>query len=261
MIIIWGRKIRRRHHGRRANFCPICRDVRAFRVTEVRSYPHLYYVTVGFGRAEAYERSCESCRLSLEAENEDITESIRDRHAVLDDLIARTNPKVADRWGSRLAMERRLAARQLTAEEREALVLEPFVLLAPEVELRKATTHLDWVSGLFLLLTVAATIGWIVYVNSPSASWVHPDHSVPIGIGVFAAFGVAALVAMFGDARRFARRVTLSKLVRALHPLGPTTEELERALAVCRARDLALGRLLKPAEVHDAIAAHVPHHA
>lgn len=259
MIIIWGRKIQTKFVGRKPGYCPLCRMLRPFRVEEVVSVGHLYYIPLGSRRTEAVVRVCEQCRQKYDADDHDYSMCVRDRRASLEELLESAPAGLGPRDAVRLEMEERVRAKRLTPEERRALVGEPFHLVASDVEVRRSTNHIDTVSGTLLALTAALTIGWIILAGTPPVSgWFTSDQSIMIGLGIFAVTGISMLIAMMGDTRRYCRRVALPKLARALQPLDPSDAEIEAALDRCRGADLALARYLRPTDVREALDMHLP---
>ena len=66
-VLFWGRKRREDHLGFVADFCPICREVRPFRLLAIRMVPHLFFIPMGSGRLECHVRVCLECGIRLSA--------------------------------------------------------------------------------------------------------------------------------------------------------------------------------------------------
>src|SRR4249920_611033 len=60
-VVVWGTKIVRKPLGLVADFCPICRCVRAFRMSRVNLTDHLYFVAIGEGQVADFVIECTSC--------------------------------------------------------------------------------------------------------------------------------------------------------------------------------------------------------
>ncbi len=260
MFIVWGTKIVRKARGRRADYCPICREVRPFKAVEVRSVGHIYYIPLGRGKVEHMSDTCEDCDVELFREPGEGGEPVRDRWADVEELIERTNPKLRQEIAGRLDVERRAAAGQATSEERQALIFEPFAIVAPLAERRANQTSFDRVSGTLCVATLLTVLAWVWIANgSPWASHIGTETALLVGFGLGGAGGLMTLISLLGDTMRYIRRTLLPKIARALRPLRPTEEEIVDVLTTLRQAKHPLGkaiqtdRVMQALEVHDAI--------
>lgn len=226
MFIVWGRKTVYRKLGYVADFCPICRGPQAFELQRIGSAGHVYYISSGEGELVGYQRVCEKCGTSLQAEPATYAAMSKTR-APLAELVKQTYPGMERVLQERLALEERvkLAPASLSKEERTALIRSPFVLLSPQVEKRFASTHLDkevffaLVAALLLLSFGPALVGAIA------------RDATELGVLVSLAAGVVLVgwqVATSG--RRFMRRQVIPVLAASLRPLKPTDSELQAVL-------------------------------
>jgi hypothetical protein len=256
MFIIYGTKVRQRRLGRRPDFCRICRKIRPFRVEQIESVSHLYYIPLGSGKIHGHIKSCEDCGVAFDADVDDAMQCSRVRGSDLAELIASTNPQVAKECSERLELEQKVKSRKLTAAERESLILEPFVLLNPALQHRASQVYFDRVSTLALLATIVLPLG--VLGAGKAVSHVSDDSLSTIALalaGFLALFTIGALVT---DKSRFCRRTILPNLARALFPLDPSFDEIDQALAKLKTMGWAVGKRIKTGDVMTALQCHLP---
>lgn len=143
-MIIWGRKTVRRHVGYVADFCPICACARPFAVTRVGSAGHLYFISVGDGTLVGHERACKVCSIALRADPAQYMAMAKQPLGILE-LIQQTFPNFKKVHGDRLAFEAAIRANphSLAPEDRQSLLMAPFVLLSPKVSQHFESIHLD----------------------------------------------------------------------------------------------------------------------
>jgi len=240
-MIIWGTKRVERTLGYAADFCPLCREVRTFKVKRIGMAGHLYYLSFGQGELAGYVRTCTTCGTDLNA-NPDQYAKLSDEALPPPQLQPITFPNLAAVHGARLAIEKTLKASmaKLSAEDRVALLKEPFILLSPKVEARFASTHFDGPTGLTLL---AAVIG-LIFIPALLAG-AFPSYSTEL---VFTCIGVAIVaigVQMFLQSERFMRKKVIPVLAPALKPLKPTPQELEAVLKDMKSLGRRIGSKLK----------------
>lgn len=234
MVIPFGSKIVRRKRGYVADFCPICRTPQVFRLLRVISVGHIAYVTVGLGTVMDHERACLACRTAVRADPGFYASVSRARRP-LAELMARTFPNDAGAVAS-LGAQLALAARikqdpaSLSAEERQALIRHPFLLLGPKVDEHFSRTGVDGpvmlaIVAAFALLVFLPEIAMKVTASTDAQPWLF----------ISCALGLA-LVAwqLVESGRRFMRREVLSALELALRPLRPTDGELDAVLRELR---------------------------
>jgi hypothetical protein len=252
MLIHFGTKLVRKWRGRRADFCTLCRDFRPHRVLEVRTVFHVNFIPLPLGRRQGYERACESCglaRLTPGAVNPHAV--TRDRRADLETLLSETNPDAASLSANRLAYESRVRSGALTAQERRAAILEPFLSADTLLQGRSKEMHIDFISGLALLATVAA----FAVAIALAAIFFRPGYEF-LSQGAFAtacAIGLGAVALLLTDVPRYARRAVLPHIVQALRPLKPSREEIEETIQTLKARRVRLGKNLKTVSIVEAL--------
>jgi hypothetical protein len=225
-----------------ADFCPICRRPTAQGLRMHGQALHWYGLRIGPIALEDYTRRCEACTTLYSAEEGHYRDKARWRRVPIDALIARTQPNLAQKYARRLELEARLllAPEMLTPGERQALVREPFELLAGEVA--QAIRRKPWD-----LRTVAA-LAFALLVPIPAAVWImerfpaEPAQMLWIGGGGVCGAGLLAAIAFNqGSPGRYLRRRVLPRIARTLHPLEPTEAEVGTAMAQQFARDRTFG--------------------
>ncbi len=254
MIIIYGKRQYSKRRGRVAEFCPICRAVRSCNVTEICSVTHLYYLPLSRPKTEAYRVLCEQCKSLIADDVADYISLSKDKRLSLADLIERTNPAAEDTAIHQLTLEERAASGDLSVDERYDLLNKPFLLVAPQFELRKARIHVDRRSAAWLLMTFVAP--WLLLipaftVQSPAA------HRVLLYAGLMlAAFSLLMLIhSLATDPMRFLNRRYRRFIAESFAEIDPTHEELKMVLSALRSQGVALGRKLRPEWVLEAIRA------
>lgn len=237
--VSWGPKITRRTLGRVADFCPICRGFRAFRLTRVGKANPISSLAGGAGMLLGYEKTCATCGITSAAYARLYVQASAERGDELPELIEKTNPDLARKCAARLHLEKRVRESRLSAAERLALIREPFLLTNALIEARAAITRFDPPSGLSLLATVALVIAGMLL--APAGSYLRAGS---LGIGCL---GVLFTFYLFvTDVGRYTRREVHPKLLIALRPLGPTLQELQDVLRNLRNLGMAAGYKIKP---------------
>jgi hypothetical protein len=245
MFIVWGRKIVRRKLGQVADFCPICRTTTAFTLMRVGSASHVYYISSGEGELVGHERSCTTCSTTLRADPARYG-GVGKARTPLPELIAQTHAGIGEVLSERFALEARIAGDlpSLSADEREALIREPFMVMSGRVEEHFSTTHIDKEMGLAIVAALALLI-----LGPASLHGLMPNEEGTLFL-IFAGIGLA-LVVWQGilSGQRFMHRAILPPLARALHPLRPTEAELEAVRSALRVHGHKLGRRLRTADL------------
>ena len=227
MFIVWGKKHVYRRLGYVSDFCPICRKIQPFEVRRIGLAGHLYYISAGEGELVGHERTCQRCKIALEANPGNYT-AILKNPAGDSELKTQTFPDIEEVLKDRLALEERVRTTPstLSRSERNALIKTPFFLLSPRVEKRFASIHLDKEIGLALISAI------MIMVLAPSVSQaMMPDSGelLLMGLMVSAVGLVVWQIAVSG--RRFMKRQIIPTLAGCLRPLDPTQEELQAVLA------------------------------
>jgi hypothetical protein len=246
MFIVWGKKVVYRKLGHVADFCPICREVRAFEVRRVGVAGHVYYISFGDGELAGHDRTCRSCGIILKADLGSYASLSPTDAGPLEALIGQTFPNLREAAGDRLAIEEQVqqSPDSFSPDERRALLREPFLLLSPKVDQRFAAVHIDKEIGLAL----AAVLGLCILGPLLAAQ-------LRSGAGFDAflialALGAVLVVWMgVGAGRRYLARQVIPALATALRPLRPQEQELQQVLGELKSHKLKIGRKLRLADL------------
>lgn len=248
-MLIHGTKFRERKLGWVAEFCPICRTVRACRFIRIGLVHHIYFVGFGSGTLIGFQAECSECKTRISTEENRYRLIEKKNPADLAALTAASFPNLPEILGERLTVEKQLrdAPDTITAELRRTMIAEPFSVLNPEVESRHRQTEFDKpaaVGCLGTVIVVAAGVFGFTYVPK---EW---DDVAGITLLTLAAIGIIyTIVQLCLVNRRYYRRLTLPRLVRALRPLKPEAGELEAAILRCREVGMRIGKQTKAADI------------
>jgi hypothetical protein len=251
MYIPFGRTNSYRTLGRVADFCPLCRGIRPFRLLQVDSIRHFYSIPLGGRTSIGQSRVCETCQLVGPAPSDGYRALSNDPDADLDTLIAETNPEIRRNYASRLILEERIAARKLTAGERSTLLREPFEMAGAVLARRDAVGNLDLPSHLGCLGSLFLPVACLLILP---LVWKTSGDSIELAAiavgGCCLAFTFLAIVT---DARRLARRVIVPRLVACLRPLDPSAEEIDEILESMRRARSPLAEVVSPRDLTNAL--------
>lgn len=251
MFIVWGKKLVYRKIGFVADFCPICRTVQAFLVKRVGLAGHVYYLSAGEGELAGFERTCQSCATTFVTDPGKYQEIVK-KSASLADLRERTYADIDVVLHDRLQLEARIinAPLSLSSEERIDLIRSPFLMLAPKVEKRYASTDLDKEVALALVAALA------LMVAGPAAALALIPDAGPGIVLVFILAAVALVGWQIAMAKsRFMKRQVIPVLAKALRPLQPSEGELKAAVAELSKLGHKIGTKLKLPELQAQLAA------
>lgn len=247
MFIVWGRKIKRRTAGYVADYCPVCRAKRVFKLQEVRSAGHVYYISLSRGQLVGHERKCAECGTFFKA-NAAAYAGVSRVPSSLGELERQTYPGLDTAIKDQVALDERIRRQRLTPSERHSLIRAPFVFLSSKVERRFAATHIDAGVGLALIAAVA-----LLFLAAPVGKLFLPD-SPEIFFLVFLLVGIALVGwQVIASGSRFMRREIIPTLAKALKPLQPTREEIELVLTELRGVKHKIGRKLRAAELLESL--------
>lgn len=248
MFIVWGSKRTVRKLGYVADFCPICREPRSFRLSRIGSASHMYYISFGSGKLVGHLIECGDCGQALSADPMAYPTYEKASSPDLEYLIRVTHPNLREVYATRLAAEAqvRRSPGAIPREERAKLILEPFALLNPAVEERfTRDTRMDKQSGIGCLgsmILLGVFLGIAVNLREPLQGQVMAAGFALFGVGTLYTFVQLGL-----GPRRFLRTQVAPKIARTLDPLEPTLEEITACLDRCKAAGMKIGQKLKPA--------------
>jgi hypothetical protein len=244
-MIFWGTKEVLRGLGFAADFCPLCRDVRAFEIKRVGMAGHVYGLSLGEGELSGYIRTCTVCRSDLNA-TPDVYRKLSDKPLAMSELAALTYPNLKESYAKRLAVEAtvKTSAAQVSQADRSALIREPFVLLSPKVEQRFASLNLDAAT-----LLTAVIAPFVIAFAADHAALVLPAAAAKavnaITIATFIAWIIGLVVLHSRAADNYMRKEIFPVIVPALLPLKPTPQELDAVLKEMKKLGRKIGAKLR----------------
>lgn len=245
MLIIVGTRIRKRSLGRVAEYCPLCREIRPCRVTQIESISHLYFIPISRAKIKGHIVECEKCRQRVSTHIGVFTGFSRNRNDTIDKLIEQTNPDIEARLIRKLELAERAAGGSVSPEERLELLNAPFQAIAAAVEGRVAQMHADRQSGALLLALAAAVLGFFLSLAFARHGALRPI--LLYGCGIAGALIFIALIwSLATEPRRFIKRRLGPLIIESLADLHPTREELKTVFRGLRARRLVVGRKISP---------------
>jgi hypothetical protein len=240
MFIVWGKKAVTRRMGYVADFCPVCRGPKAFQLNRVGMASHVYYIPMGEGALIGHDRACNDCGVKLKADPRTYT-SIPKKLSDVDSLRRQTYPRLLEVYAERLRIEDKVrnAPNELTAEERAALIKQPFALLTHVVQRRFSATHLDK-ECLFAMTGTAVAM----LIAGPVTTAVAPEYAPSVLMTLLAAGSIATIWLIATGGRRYIKRKIIPVLSESLRPLQPTLSEINSVLAELRRVGQKLGKKL-----------------
>ncbi len=241
-FIVWGTKQVKRRLGYVADFCPICRSIQAHQVDRLGMAGHIYYIPFGEGKLVGYHGTCCTCSLLTNADPNLHSKVSKTLMPNLQDLIQESFPNIETHYAQRLDIEQNLKQlpRSLPDELRQALLEEPFRLIAPMLDIGDGMYYFDRNS----LIGAVMTMVTLMFVSVLGAA------------GLFIFLGSLCYTCFelfFQRRRKYLKRTLIPMLAQTLRPLNPTLDELRSCLnqlAIARKR---LGLKLKPEVLHMAI--------
>lgn len=245
MLSVWGRKIARRPLGFVADYCEICAEPKAFKLTRLSSVGHICYISFGSGELIGYERTCTCCDAFFDADSS-VYAGVSRIAWPIETLQRKTSPHFENVMEERRVLEKRISdsRHMLTQDERMVRIKTPFLLLSPIVERRFSSARLDFGIG----LAFAVATGLCVAVPG-IAQAIAPDAGAWLFV-VAMLIGSAPIIWQFNAASsRFMRREILPILAKLLAPLRPSQEEVERTLLEFKKAGHKIGNKLDASEV------------
>jgi hypothetical protein len=245
-LLHWGKKQVEKREGFVADFCPICRGFRAFRLTRIGRALAFNEVPLSQGTLVGHVKTCCECGLrSWVSDGRYRGSEPRDERG-LEFLIERTLPGLAAEFAQRLGLEEELKRGRLDYSScpRQELLMEPFKVLTPMVdEFFQGPARVDAPSGLACLGTLAVTLGLFIF-SSVHIRGPAQDRAL-VGVGLVLLLGIAfSLYQLHRVPFRRVKRQAVPLAARALRPLQPSRREIEECLRQCGKS--WLGKAMKP---------------
>jgi len=251
MFIVWGKTIKRQKLGYVADYCAVCRDLRAFHVKRVGSASHVYYISFGEGELVGYERTCQACNTAFDA--------VPDTYAGMSRVSRPGNELISETFPNYYTVYRELIERErkvrdtpslLTPAERRARLREPFRVVAPIVQQKLSSTQVDW----RVWLAFAAFIPILWSIGGLVRLFTDDENAVTRGALVGLALGVGLIASQtFTSARRYVLKSAVPPLTTALAPLRPSEAEISDILKELQQHKLKLGSKLRASDLTESI--------
>lgn len=253
-MIIWGKKYVYSRLGYVADFCHICREVRAFELTRIGLAGHVYYISLSQGDLVGHERKCATCGTEFNCKPEIYARPSKELLAVRE-LIRITFPNLATYHAERFALEKAIRDpfHKISAGDRLALIKEPFALLSHKAEAHFRASFFDNQSIAAFL--AALLIGAFVAIGLVQ---ILPDFDVVIFVSVLIVACVSAWAWSFRTRKKFVHREIIAPLALSLHQLKPTRDEIAGVLKDMKALGLMIGSRVKTDMVMAALQSFVP---
>ena len=253
-MIIWGKQYVRKSQGYVADFCPMCHDVRAFKLVRVGLAGHIYYISLTEGELVSYERSCESCGMVFGTEAERYARALKEL-CPLRELMAQTFPNIATHYAQRFAVEKALRDPfgKVSPAERTALIKEPFQILAQRAEERYSAGLVNGASAAAFIAAIC--IGGVASALLEARLGLSSEEQPMLWAGVLVVAAIVAWIFSLWWRHRWMRKEIVPRLAGALRLLKPTDAEVAAALADMKALGLRIGSRLKPEAVMAALKA------
>lgn len=231
MLIVCGTKLRHRDSGSAKLFCPICREVKAFRVSRAFEHRHLYLLTYGTGTPVSDTAICDTCGCEFpqragrfETYDENLVTAIFERQA----------------------LESKARTGMLTAEERKFLLQEPFLTMDYSHRRRLQTgTQTSIASVLIVVTSVLGIVCASQWFMLAGATPRERASIMPWVIGCSTALLMLLLTTawfVLTNHRRRSVRHELPHIASSLLALKPTVAELEVTLSALQAENVHIVR-------------------
>lgn len=237
MILVFGTHSGFTELGNVADFCPICLQLRCFKLFRHTKRGHVYGVKVGAGQSAGDFVSCLTCGAFYPVDSTKFKEPCAATD--LDGAIQASFPNIREHHADRLDCEVRIREQRLTDDDqRRFLLAEPFRFLDYVISTRAhGRMQMDRVSSIgcaaSLIFCVLVKIGLSLL---DKGEWFETAFGAAF-IAVVIAFAIMRL-----EPRRHARKTLQPVLARVLSRLHPTEAELKRTLAQLRDEGLYVGK-------------------
>ena len=247
--IFWGTKAVKDRLGFVADYCPVCRTMRAFSLHRHGEASHVQYISIpGEDTLIGYTRSCMTCQ-GLFPAAPDPYSSLSPTLDEPEALRVRTFPDYHEEYAVQLALDRKTPS-QLSPQDRRDRIHDPALSIAVAAEQRKGNMRMDrhaWMALAFLLAAFFVP-GFLFEMlgarEETAARWTIS----------WMLLGFVVLFASLGGSggRRTVRWAT-EHLRHTLAPLRPTDAELSELIEGLRQKRLWLGGRLKVASLRSAL--------
>ncbi|HYG73867.1 MAG TPA: hypothetical protein VEK08_02450 [Planctomycetota bacterium] len=239
-MIVIGWSIEETPLGYAADFCPFCRRIRAFKITQLSQQTHTYFISVHESELEL-TMNCLSCKFSCGTKTSNYL-NLEPQTSALEELIQRTHPDVRSKYKNELALAERVRGETTTSQERIAWLKEPFQLVNHLLP-NHCSPLLLIKEGTMYGFCIAIVIGIVTAVVAAPISK-NPDITKSLGIVSGFATGMIAvplcLIWRFRKSRRFIVENVYPLLQIALKGSRPTLDELNAVMQSLQEFDLSI---------------------
>jgi hypothetical protein len=254
MWLVSGRKKVEKPLGYAAEFCPICRAPRIFKIFRVGMSTHIYYIPVGEGELTGYAGKCQQCSTKIPIDASKFVQFEKETPDKIDTLIQTTYPEFYTDYKARLELESRPERREpVIISDQEKLLMEPFDILSMDVEERFAYTPVDRE----IAIAIAATSLIFMLLCCGSAAFIEDDFvrdviNLVLGFVVIAGV-VTTFVQIIRAPKRYIRRMIVPRLSQSLRPLNPARSEITDCIERIKSKGLRLGKYIDEEHLWEAI--------
>lgn len=245
MLIITGQRNKPRDVGQIEDFCPLCRSLQVFHVTEAIIVSHVYFVPVHKKSTGVFQKVCGGCACEF-AQKSNPMDRLEDP-----DLHASGYPRALGA-SERAAIEE-LIEEPMPPDLRSALLREPFVALGPWVQGRIKRGFLDGIGALAVFVLLVMVILFCIAllgVVGTRFSLAKMDFWLMVGSVIIGAW---AMMVISKSGKRFATKRVQPLLVRSLQPMHPSFEELQDTLSELRRKKNVLAKHIDARKLCDAL--------
>lgn len=249
MYIHWGTRAVKDRLGYVADYCPVCRTLRAFTLQRHGEARHVQFISIpGEDSLVGYTRTCLSCGALFPAVP-DSYKGLSPKLQELEPLRLQTFPHYHEEYAVQLALDRKTPS-QLSAEDRRDRIHDPALAIAIAAIQRRTGMRMDRASWIAVAIFVA-----LIFLPGTIANLfgANEDQLKTMSTSAMAIAFIVLFVTVGSSGDRIARKWALPHLANALAPLRPTDAELVEMIRGLKGRKLWLGSRLSVPQLQQAI--------
>ncbi len=245
MLLIFGKRTKRRKKGYVALYCSCCRMPTAAHATCISEIAHIYYISVGNGKSLFYETKCSICGL-LKSISLNSFQDFIDEPDIDQALLKNTTYGLSSNLNRFDEYEQYILSDEASREDRLADIRNVIDGLSYMAEVQSESSNSESITALVQLGMIISGIG-VVFAFAGYAGGIYAY--MWYALAVF----FVALVAyrMVVTSKRTKFRCIFKLLVLGLKPLNPTLDELEQT--VSQMHDHPLRKVVKPRKLFEAL--------